>query len=571
MAFYRCRALREVSLLPGIDEVGNLAFAQSGVKKAFVDGDGRGYGTSIFFGALRLRSVILEEGVRHMPDRFAYGCTSLEEVILPETLESVGKHVWEKTPFLEKWREEGCGGRIFWDGRDLEGEVNLPEQVRVVAGGAFYGNHKITAVHFPEHVIWVGPAALKGCSSLQKVTWPSEITIAEAEIFSGCIGLERVECRGVLGRADLERMEYGGALERADLEKAECKDASKTGAVRWKKVKERAFYGCGKLCGISLEDAEIIEKEAFSGCISLVPGEMNLLKQAGENAFEESVLDKAILGENGLKEGNSFLSVAGSIVVSGESCSGEIRIPEGITAVAPYAFSGKRRITKVFLPESLREIGEGAFWGCSSLIEAVFPSFACRIGGRAFEKCAALSAVYARVSDAGSAAFAYCISLEKAELGGLRSLGYRLFEGCRNLEQCICGQASVIGDHCFSGCGKLKEFDLSSIEEVGSYAFQNCDTLRRISLADRGGGVQRYSSAGGCIDPGDGGIYRCAGISRNGMAGKAEKTFADGGGRSYASGRFGLSGRGDRSRGYPAHLRLGVCKWDGDRKDPVPV
>lgn len=195
MMFYRCRALREVSLLPGIDEVGNLAFAQSGVKKAFVGGDGRGYGTGVFFGALRLRSVILEEGIRQIPDRFAYGCTSLEEVILPETLESVGKHVWEKTPFLEKWREEGCGGRIFWDGRDLEGEVNLPEQVRVVAG-----------------------------------------------------------------------------------------------------------------------------------CISLVPGEMNLLKQAGENAFEESVLDKAILGENGLKEGNSFLSVAGSIVVSGESCSGEIRI-----------------------------------------------------------------------------------------------------------------------------------------------------------------------------------------------------------------------------------------------------
>ncbi len=449
MAFYRCRALREVYLLPGIKEVGNLAFAQSGVKKAVVGGEGRAYGTGIFFGALRLRSVVLEQGVRHIPDRFACNCTSLKQVALPDTLESAGRHAWENTPFLKKWREEGCGGFVFWDGRDLEGEVELPEQVRITAGGAFYGNGRITAVHFSDSVMWIGPAALKGCTSLQKVTWPSEIEAVGEEVFSGCVHLEYVACRRDAGERP----------------------------VSWKRIGERAFYRCRKLCGISLKDAEAVGKEAFSGCASLVAGEMKLLKRAGENAFEESVLEKIV-------SGNNCLFLAGSIIVSGHNCTGEVWIPEGITAVAPFAFSGNRQITRVFLPEGFCEIGDGAFWGCSALSEIRFPSSPCKVGERAFEKCTGLPEICACVSDTGKAAFAYCTSLKKAELRGLQKPGYRLFEGCRNLEMCICGQAVVIGDYCFSGCRKLRHFDLSSVREIGRYAFQNCDAMEEISLGD---------------------------------------------------------------------------------------
>ena len=69
----------------------------------------------------------------------------------------------------------------------------------------------------------------------------------------------------------------------------------------------------------------------------------------------------------GASEGTSLPVVYGNIVVSGAGCGGEIVLPEGITGIAPFAFSENRDITGVLLPESLTWIGEGAFWACREI------------------------------------------------------------------------------------------------------------------------------------------------------------------------------------------------------------
>lgn len=452
MAFYRCKALKGLNLLPGIASVGNLAFAQSGIKKAYISGSCKAYGADIFFGCLSLSRLVLRTGVRHIPDKLAYGCTALKQVTVPDTLESAGKHPWEHTPFLKSWiknqtenNEDGETAFVFWDGRDLKGDIHLSSHIRIVAGGAFYGNAAITSIHFPDSITWIGPAALKGCSSLRQVIWPAAAETAESEVFSGCTALESVR----LGNASL----------------SPC--------ISWKFIKERAFYNCRKLCCISLENTLAVGKEAFYRCSSYAPGTADLLRYAGEGAFEKTALfDKA-----------SSFYVLGAVIVSGSHCTGEIHVPEGIAAIAPFAFSGNRRITKLFLPDHLRSIGEGAFWGCSSLTDIRFPSSPCAIGPRSFEKCISLSSICFHGDFAGPAAFAYCTSLKKAEIYGLHTLEARLFEGCSSLEACMCRQIAVIGPYCFSGCVKLRHYDFPQAQEIGSYAFQNCDSLRQIKLA----------------------------------------------------------------------------------------
>lgn len=489
MAFYRCKALKEVHLPPGTEYVGNLAFAQSGVKKACISGNGKQYGTDIFFGCSGLRVMVLEKGVRHIPDKLAYGCTALEHVSFPDTLESAGKNAWEHSPFLEHQKnssEEGFKKNfketsddknlsfVLWDGRNLKGEVSIPAHIRIIAGGAFYGNTSLTSIHFPDSITWIGPAALKGCSSLRQIIWPASITTAEAEVFSSCTSLEQVEYR----------------------------NGSFSSDVPWKLIKERAFYNCRKLCRISLRYTQVVEKEAFRGCISFIPGKADLLNFVGESAFEETAAAhevaktskpagfNKIAGLHKLSELHELselreppqLFVIGTILVSGRLCTGEFQIPAGITAIAPFAFSGNRQITKVSLPDSLIHIGDGAFWGCSSLTDICFPSAACTVGSRAFEKCTNLSDVTLHADSVGASAFAFCISLKKAGLHGIHTLEARVFEGCSNLERCSCDSIAAIGQNCFSGCTKLAAFDFQSTEEIGSYAFQNCDSLRQITL-----------------------------------------------------------------------------------------
>ncbi len=451
MAFYRCGALKEIRLTPRTARVGSLAFAQSGVRKAWMAGDGKSNGTSVFSGCTRLQSLVLEEGVCHIADKMAYGCTALRQVSLPDSVKSVGINVFEGTLFLESWRrqaqmmrqisEQNSAGEIFWDGRDLEGEIWLPDTVRIVAGGAFYGNKKVTVIHLPKGVKWIGAAAFKGCSELRRVYWPESADKLEAEVFSGCVSLEGM-------------------------------------AVKWKSVGDRAFYHCKNLKEICLAQTSDIGKEAFSGCIGLEPEQVCFKETGlwiGERAFEDTAF---------LAMGENLPVVIGNIVVSAISCSGEVQLQEGIIGIAPFGFAGNRKITRVILPESLGRIGEGAFWGCSGLEEVRFPKGSCRVNARAFEKCVSLREADVRAAQMGAGAFACCFSLKKAKISGISILAERLFDSCTNLEECICEDARVVGRNCFIGCRGLQSFDLSRIYVVREYAFSGCDSLKYAEFLD---------------------------------------------------------------------------------------
>lgn len=521
MAFYRCTGLREVCLSPEIHYVGNLAFAKSGVKKARLCGSGKGYGADMFFGCLSLKTMCLENGLRHLPDKLAYGCTALKTIIWSDSgsLVSAGKNVWENTPFLKDWinenehagNEKKTDGEIFWDGRNLSGEVYLPKQTRIIAGGAFYGNEHLTAIHIPEGVIWIGPAAFKGCSSLRYVVWPPGIKAAEAEVFSGCSCLEKIET----AEKFLQESAVQSLQESADpsLQKPAdqfsvngvLKHQCPTSPVRWISIRERAFYGCHYLGYIALDEVKSIGKEAFLGCHALADTLRLLLQKerkplawVGERALEKIGVDVIgnilISGQNAVHEARFFSLPTNGTPVSFRISSSppnaiadSFRISEGICAIAPYAFSGNQNITHLILPDSLQIIGEGAFWGCSHLVRVDFPPHLYSIGARAFEKCTALEEIHLCARHIGARAFACCTALKTAEISGVFRLKNRLFEHCTSLKKCSFTSPvhiQAIGDYCFSGCSSLDNINFSSVREIGCYAFQNCDRLCSISLKD---------------------------------------------------------------------------------------
>ncbi|MBR6771086.1 MAG: leucine-rich repeat domain-containing protein [Lachnospiraceae bacterium] len=442
MAFYRCSGLKEVRLPEQLVQADSLAFAQSGVRKAYVFGSGRGYGKGIFSQCSRLKTLVLGDNVRHIPDKFAYHCMSLKQVIFPPFLESVGRNVWEKTLFLEDLLLQGQEEQqeILWDGRNLEGEVKLAETVRILAGGAFYGNTKLTCVHIPESVEWIGAAAFKGCRRLRRVYWPKRIKELQTEVFSGCGELEEVET-----------------------------------AAKWKTIGERAFYGCKKLQRICWEQVLFLAKEAFCGCKSLERNPVRKELWIGDRALEDTLF---------LEDRTDGLVIVGSVIVAAEYCSGETYLPEGITGIAPFAFSRNCQVTRVVLPESLSQIGQGAFWGCSQLKEVQFPKRCCRIEDRAFEKCTSLKTIQVKAEYIGAAAFAYCIALNSVQLRGIKVLEERMFEGCRGLQTLVCQGVEEIRAWCFCGCQNLESFDFRDVHSIEKYAFEGCNSLKQVKFQE---------------------------------------------------------------------------------------
>ncbi len=310
--------------------------------------------------------------------------------------------------------------------------------------------------------------AFYNCRKLSHLLW-KDIRRVGKEAFSGCAslkpeGADSLEWVGELAFAGMEGMETAYAADRHD--------------------------GGAKEDGTADRDG----REGTAGIESQGPGEtaerteVQDARETQETADGAECQDKE--SQDGEKQdrepryGTSGLGIVGSIVVSGAGCQGEVYVPEGITAIAPYAFSANRRITGLVLPETLRSIGEGAFWGCSGLAHVRFPAAPCAVGSCAFEKCTGIRSVHLRTHSLGASAFAWCLSLERAEITGLSLLEKRLFEGCENLKECVCGQVSAVGDSCFRGCSTLENFDFQTITEIGSYAFQDCDNLREIGLHD---------------------------------------------------------------------------------------
>jgi hypothetical protein len=105
------------------------------------------------------------------------GCSSLENITIPESVETIYKTAFVGTAWLEAQRktaEEGDGlvivNHIVLDGKMAKGEVVIPDDVTKIATSAFRNCTSVTKVTIPASVTDIGGSAFYGCSALTQVT-----------------------------------------------------------------------------------------------------------------------------------------------------------------------------------------------------------------------------------------------------------------------------------------------------------------------------------------------------------------------------------------------------------------
>lgn len=111
--------------------------------------------------------------------------------------------------------------------------------------------------------------------------------------------------------------------------------------------------------------------------------------------------------------------------------SGEVSVPEGVTAIAPGALSGFWA-KKIILPSTLKEIGKEAFRGCTHLTSVKLPKGLEKIGDYAFSNTALGTATIPdSVTSIGVEAFSDCSKLKKIKIGkNVERIGERIVKRC---------------------------------------------------------------------------------------------------------------------------------------------
>ena len=65
---------------------------------------------------------------------------------------------------------------------------------------------------------------------------------------------------------------------------------------------------------------------------------------------------------------NEYLTIEGGVLVEcSQDASGSIIIPDSVTSIGYWAFSGCSSLESIVIPDSVTSVGKSAFCGCSSL------------------------------------------------------------------------------------------------------------------------------------------------------------------------------------------------------------
>ena len=201
-----------------------------------------------------------------------------------------------------------------------------------------------------------------------------------------------------------------------------------------------------------------IEDAAFRWCSNLtditIPESITYI---GKEAFSYTPWLKARQAENPLV-------IVNHIVIDGQTCTGDVVIPDGVTSIANYAFSSdlglatacSTQMTSVTIPDSVTRIGSSAFSGCKGLLRVVLPKSITTIEVASFYQCSSLTTltIPQGVTTIKSNAFAACTGLTGLCLpDSLTKIENWAFASCSNLTR-ITVPASVtsMGESIFREC-----------------------------------------------------------------------------------------------------------------------
>ena len=414
-AFIGCNSIKSITLSKGLKKIYDGTFAN----------------------LTNLESVIVQEGVQHIGNKAFENCSSLKQISLPESLISIGS-VYKGNPNDFSASEYFQYGRTFYGCTSLE-EVKIPDNVEIIGYSTFYGCTSLSKVKLSKKLKEIAENTFYGCSSLKNIIIPKGVLEIGYSAFENCTSLENIELPDGLTAIGISVDHYfhtSGCYSFAgctSLKEVVIPD-SVTG------IGSRAFSGCTSLSKVKLSNnLAIIDEGTFSGCTSLaeivIPDSVTKIRGKSDSEY----FGGAFIGCTSLSKVklSNNLTEIGIYTFLGCTSLAEIDMPDSVTEIDWSAFKDCTSLSKVKLSNNLTKIENRVFSGCTSLKEIAIPDGVTEIDYSAFSGCTSLQEITIpdSVTTVYDTAFSNCTSLESITIGsGVENLGDEWIASCRRLE-----------------------------------------------------------------------------------------------------------------------------------------
>ena len=296
------------------------------------------------------KNTVIPNTVTEISSGAFAGCRGLSEITIPSSVTMINKEAFRDCNDLKTVTV--CGNDYFYiQGSAFAGCSNLTS-VTVKSGkihtgsswfdsvSAFAECSSLTEVIFEEGVTSIGGFA--GCTKLREVTIPNSAKEIDDRAFFGCTSLASVTIGG---------------------------DSIVIGSY--------AFENCTALTGVTIEKGKKINRSLpFNGCPNLRSMTVRGPVISNDLLFDTTMPDTIII-----EDVNTWCnsSIRGGVILkryrlflNGKEVE-HLKIPEGVTTIADYAFTNCASLKSVILPKSMTSIGRGAFFNCEDLLLVMSP------------------------------------------------------------------------------------------------------------------------------------------------------------------------------------------------------
>ena len=165
-------------------------------------------------------------------------CYSLSNNKLPDSLNEISDYAFERCLSLKS--------------------IILPKSLKRIGESAFLGCMSLKVINLPSSINKIGSYAFNWCNSLEEIEIPKTVSIITTCVFSKCKSLKKVKLYN-----EIKIIEDGAFFGCSSLEKINLPNSLK-------QINSRAFENCSCLQKIEIpESIESIGLDLFKGCNSL--------------------------------------------------------------------------------------------------------------------------------------------------------------------------------------------------------------------------------------------------------------------------------------------------------------
>ena len=232
-----------------------------------------------------------------------------------------------------------------------------------------------------------------------------------------------------------------------------------------------AFGGSDNLFTIEIPSSvTLIEKSAFLGCISLssihIPDGVVSIK---EESFRNCPNLSSFSGKFAYEDQRSLI-VDGKLIAIAPLGLTEYTIPDIVTSIGKYTFSGYTNITAIEIPDSVISIEEYAFYNYPAPTNPMTISLGkgvTSIGAYALYGCWGELRINSKIIETDYSDYQSCPTY------------YGWLNGT-NFSSIVIGEdVCSIGDYAFHSYNALSSVVIpESVKSIGDYAFEYCDNLK---------------------------------------------------------------------------------------------